>query len=360
MDNDLTFINNNLPNMAAHLFVPERLTLAREWKGLSKAQLAMRLDKTASSISQLESGKIRPDPKTITKIAFSLGIPLTFFTKKLNGSLLSIEDAHFRSLRSATQIQRKMLLGKGTIACELLNLCEKYINFPHEQITHLSKYVSTNEDIEKFSLEVRSSWNLGLGPISNVIQLLESKGVVVLKIPDLFHEIGAFSTWYGNRPFIFLLDKDSTSKTRFDAIHELGHLLMHADVRPGDPNLEREANRFASAFLCPTPSFSQECPKRLNLDHFFELKQRWKVPIKSLVRRAFELNLISEASYRRAFIQLNLKLQGKDELHEPSQESPTILKQALNLLTNQITLKEIVESQGISVSDLENIILNIN
>jgi hypothetical protein len=39
---------------------------------------------------------------------------------------------------------------------------------------------------------------------------------------------------------------------RFDAAHELGHLVMHGHERPlPGPEAEREANQFASAFLMP-------------------------------------------------------------------------------------------------------------
>lgn len=348
---------NIAPHSAAHHFVPERLVLAREWKGLTRAQLAERLEKTASSISQIEAGRIRPDPKTLTKIAFALGVPLPFFTKKLQDSLLSIEDAHFRSLRSATQIQRKKVLSKGTIACELLNLCEKYINFPEEQVGCFSQHPTNAEEIENYALEIRKAWNLGIGPIPDMIKLLESKGIIVLMIPNSFHEIGAFSAWYGKRPFIFLIDKDSPSRLRFDAAHELGHLLIHADFKPGDQALEREANRFASAFLFPRPSFIQECPRRLSFEHFYELKIRWRMSVAALIRRAFDLNLMSEGTYRRAYITMNQRKEREQEPHEPPKENPTILKQALELITTRFSLREVIESQGISVSDLEKIVL---
>lgn len=356
MSDNIFDIETRGPFSAAHLFIPERLTVARESKGLTKAQLAERLEKTASSISQLESGRIKPDPKTIAKIALSLGLPLSFFTKKLRSKLLSVDDAHFRSLRSATQLDKKKILSLGTIACELLSYCEEFVDFPQEQVSCLSQHPNSIDEIEEFAITIRKEWGLGLGPIDNVISLLESKGIIVILIPESFHEIGAFSAWYGKRPFIFLLDKDSPSKLRFDAIHELGHLLMHADVKPGDQILEREANRFSSAFLLPRPPFSQECPRRFVLEHFYELKERWKVSVAALVRRAFDLNILSEASYRRAYIHLNQIGERMNESREPEKEFPVILKQAFELVSSKFTLQEILESQGLSIIDLEKIL----
>lgn len=37
-------------HLAAHLFAPARLTLAREWRGRTKAELAERVSKTAAAI----------------------------------------------------------------------------------------------------------------------------------------------------------------------------------------------------------------------------------------------------------------------------------------------------------------------
>jgi hypothetical protein len=117
-------------------------------------------------------------------------------------------------------------------------------------------------------------------------------------IPHDCEDMDAFSAWHAKRPIVFLIDhKGSTSRLRFGAAHELGHLVMHADVVAGSPELERQANRFASAFLLPRETFLPECPRRLNWPHFYELKRRWKVSVAALVRRAYDLECISEASY---------------------------------------------------------------
>ncbi|NTZ43826.1 ImmA/IrrE family metallo-endopeptidase [Altererythrobacter sp. SALINAS58] len=41
-------------------------------------------------------------------------------------------------------------------------------------------------------------------------------------------KVEAFSFWSGFRPFVFLdSDKTSGARERFDAAHELGHLVLH-------------------------------------------------------------------------------------------------------------------------------------
>lgn len=162
------------------------------------------------------------------------------------------------------------------------------------------------EEIEAFAIDARRKWGLSLGPIGNMINLLERNGIVVIPIDQGCREVDAFSLWNGKRPCVFLvLEKGSTSRTRMDAAHELAHLAMHVDVAAGAPELERQANRFASAFLMPRDAFFHEAPRRLSWDHVWELKTRWKVSGAAIIRRTYDSDLISEATYRRAFAQAN-------------------------------------------------------
>jgi Zn-dependent peptidase ImmA (M78 family) len=181
---------------------------------------------------------------------------------------------------------------------------------------------------------------------------LESKGVLVTIVPDTCGDIDAFSGWHAGRPIVFLVEHSEASRLRYDAAHELGHLVMHMDVAPGSTELERQANRFGAAFLLPRESFLPECPKRLNWDHFYELKQRWRISVQALVRRAYDLGRISEASYRRAFVQLNARHERVHERFEPQAEAPTMIARALQELGPDMSLSMIAEKLCLAEADL--------
>lgn len=63
-----------------------------------------------------------------------------------------------------------------------------------------------------------------------------------------------------------LVDQDA--RFRFTAAHELGHVVLHAKIAPefvemddrdwAEKKIEREADRFAAAFLMPIPSLAAE------------------------------------------------------------------------------------------------------
>lgn len=344
--------NNYELSLISQNFIAERLTLAREMRGLTRAELAIRINKTPSSVSQYEDGAIKPDTKTLAQICLGIGIKPNFFSKPLLTKSLALESCHFRSLRSTSQRDRKKIIALGTLECELVAYLEGEFDLPEERVSELSRSVTTDDDIENLALEVREKWNMGLGPIVDMSKLLEANGVIVSFIPNDCSEVDAFSVWNNSRPMIFLTkNKKSASRLKFDSSHELGHLIMHHDVSAGDFELERQANRFASAFLLPKEAFLNECPTRFKLDSYIALKKRWGVSLAALVRRAYDLNRISESTYRRVNILLRQEYKGF-EPEEPSFDPPKIIQTCLG----ELSAEHFSESMGLNESDVKNLI----
>jgi len=234
------------------------------------------------------------------------------------------------------------------------------VHFPKEEVTPVSipAEVQGREDIERAAQEVRSTWGLGIGPIPNLVKLLEAKGIIVVRIPSSCERVDAFSVWSNHRPLVFLVTtKGSPSRTRFDAAHELGHLVLHADAKSGNPDTENEANQFGSAFLMPRESFIRECPTTLNWSHLYELKRRWKAPVAAIVRRGFELGRLSHASYRRAFVHLGKTHQRVVEtVDEPPHEPPVLIRKAIEYTTTKFPIEDLCQHMGISEKDLDGLL----
>lgn len=313
-------------------FSPQRLTLAREMAGCDIKELAERIDTSASAVSQFEKGTTRPKAETLIRLALALGVPPEFFAAEPFRAI-SPEVCHFRSLRSTTVKERRRVLAYGTIMSSIAEYFSRYVNFPDEQISMLQRPVVVLGDVEVAAAQVRDEWSLGHGPISNVTALLESKGVILVEVPGHSARLDAFSVWVDARPMIFLsTEKNSGSRRRFDVAHELAHLLFHTGTQPGDAILEREADAFASAFLLPPIPFQAECPRRLDWGRLRQLKKRWGVSLAAIVRRAFDLGIYSEATYRRAYMSLNQMNWRAQEPDEPSIEHPSMLQRAGALL----------------------------
>ncbi len=145
------------------------------------------------------------------------------------------------------------------------------VNFPSVDIPSFepkdegeNKY--SDEEIEHIAESVREQFGLGLGPISNVVRTMEKFGVVVCRLEMKDEKVRAFSVWSGAKPFVFLAsDKASGARARFDAAHELGHLVLRRWVGSDEIEekarlqaIEKKANQFASAFLLPRKSLPNE------------------------------------------------------------------------------------------------------
>lgn len=74
---------------------------------------------------------------------------------------------------------------------------------------------------------------------------------------------------FGNdgRPFVFLNTQKSAERSRVDACHESGRLLLHWRGSLRGQEYEREADRFASALLMPAESAVSVAPRGADLDH---------------------------------------------------------------------------------------------
>ncbi|MCL7679276.1 ImmA/IrrE family metallo-endopeptidase, partial [Klebsiella pneumoniae] len=106
--------------------------------------------------------------------------------------------------------------------------------------------------------------------------------------------IDAFSFWKDDVPYIFLNTRKSGERSRFDAAHELAHLVLHrhGDVKGQDA--EREADAFASAFLMPLENVMAVKMTLPTFDKIVQLKSLWKVSAMALIVRMRNLNMLTE------------------------------------------------------------------
>lgn len=141
-------------------------------------------------------------------------------------------------------------------------------------------------------------------PVRNMIHLLEAKGVRIFSLVIDAREVDAFSMWKQTTPFIFLNNNKSSEPSRYDAAHELGHLVLHRHGGPRGRGAEQEADAFASAFLMPKGSviaYASTCPTLATL---MELKRIWTASVAALNCRLHAVGMLSDWQYRTLCIQI--------------------------------------------------------
>ena len=333
----------------ARAFDPARLVQARHLSRLTKTELHRRVGVSAAAIGQYERGEVSPRADTIAVLARELDVPSGFFAHGRRRVSVDIAQASFRRLRATSVAQQYQAVSYVEQVWELSSYLEESVEFP---LLDLPAWAVTDEmDCERSpdpvtaARAIREHWVLGSDPISFLVYELEQHGILTvlfsLKEDENMDEkshIDAFSTTALPRPTIVLTpDKaNDVMRHRFSAAHELGHIVLHHGRQGSDSLMEREADAFAAEFLTPRAMLIDQLPRRFNMTRLQELSEHWGASVHSLVFRAKELELISEATARRAYVTLsNLSKTGairaKPILDFPG-ERPELLKNAIELL----------------------------
>jgi Zn-dependent peptidase ImmA (M78 family)/transcriptional regulator with XRE-family HTH domain len=291
----------------------EAIILAREIRGLTQSELAVRLNVSQGTISKLEDGLLRISDADLDALAKMLGLRRSFFfrddltrfsinwlyRKKATLPQKTLVQINARICLRLAQIER--LLRKTEITAQPLPCCDpdEYKGGPAEIAAHMRCFLGVPP-----------------GPVKDLIDFLENTGIVVVE--DDFGTLrldGVSAFARQGTPAIFLNSALPRSRRVFTAVHELGHLVMHRVPRP---DAEQESNEFTAEFLLPKeqirPDF-RNCGT-INIDTLSRLKLKWRVSIGALLKRALMLGFVDQGRF--AYLRAMMSKAGfhRDEPHE--------------------------------------------
>jgi Zn-dependent peptidase ImmA (M78 family)/transcriptional regulator with XRE-family HTH domain len=300
----------------------EQLRLARLAYGYSLEMLGELVGATRQYLHLLETGARTPSDDLVLALSDVLGVTPGFLANPIP-STVRPEQCHFRGQVTRPAAVTSQVLARGTLLDRFVSGMEQYIDFPEVSFPDIP--AASMEEIEVAAEQSRLHWGLGLtGPITSMMRVVENAGAVVTYFGDLSERVDAFSM-DRRRPILVRSSlKESLCRQRFDFAHEVGHLIMHRGLQTGDRTTEDQAHRFASAFLFPRGAFLREFPRRRSIDWLglYQLKRRWKVSVRAIIRRAYDLGLLSPAQYRTANIHLVKTGQAKVERYDDDPSFP--------------------------------------
>lgn len=337
-------------------FNGKRLKTARTLKGMSISELADALDLQRQTVSMYESGKIsNPDFPKVQKMSQLLNFPIDFFLDSDTELVKAAPSIYFRSLLTTNKKYRYEQEIKINFVSTIYAYLSEYITFPQ---IHLP-VIYDNDNIEDIAERLRECWNLGCGPIDNLIFHAEQNGIILTSFTTTTSDIDAFSQKINindEERYIVALSKNKNTAARlhFDVAHELGHIMLHDwedDIENISPSefreREQQANDFASAFLLPKETFIKEIGVFADkLNYYIELKKKWKVSVAAMIRRSKNLGLITYDKYQALMRQMQKlgirKSEPFDDVLVTAQ--PSLLKTAVEMLINDnvLTAKEIL------------------
>ena len=285
-------------------FNPDMLALARDARGFTQAELVASLGDAMSQakLSKIENGLVQPSDPDVAALAAALEFRQEFFF-----------HGHFRHAEPATYHRKRQKLAKKDwaqtyakaeiyrIAVGLfLKSVELSPRAPTPPAIDVDQY---DGDIGQIARAVRQLWALPRGPVEDVTSCLENAGVVVFAFDFGTDLCDGFCQQPsdGMPPAIFINARQPKDRMRYSLAHELGHLVMH---RLPNPNMESEANAFASEFLMPTEDIRKDF-YGLSLEKFMSLKLYWRTSMQSLIMRAHSVGRLSESAYRYYMMSMN-------------------------------------------------------
>lgn len=267
--------------------------------------MAERVGKSQGTIANIESGISEPSKQLLADVAKGTGFPVAFFSTP---TLIRFptKEMMFRARASTTRREAVAACRYAEVVYELMvHTLENYV-----EPLNLNIKKSTDSPVIAAQKTRRSMGLPPDQPIGHVIHAIEKSGVLVLSLPLGFEKIDAFSARVGEepkRPVIVVCRIVSGDRVRWSVTHELAHIVLHSDRPQLRAEDHREADQFAAEFLLPEVAMRQELTAPVTLSSVAVLKPKWGVAMQSLMRRAFDLSIISERQYRHLFEEIGAR-----------------------------------------------------
>ena len=308
------------------------LAVARQLRGYTQEQAAELIGISQGKLSKAEN-QIQPLPEAVfDRIATTYDFPVSFFKR---GDDQSVEE-HFYFRRKITIPVKTIESFKAQVRVLKLVIDDLFepVELPECTLPSLSPDENAIKDI---AAAIRIKLGIANGPVPNLTATLEKNGIFVFKFDFGTNKLdGLSSITSSGYKIVFLNSQMPNDRNRFSLAHEIGHIVMHlGQGRPGSEEIEQQADEFASNFLMPEDEIGVML-YNLNLSTLAELKKRWKVSMRALIRRAKDLHCISDNTYRAFQITFSKKGYNREEPIPLSPENPTVIRDTIMLYKREL------------------------
>lgn len=334
---------------------PDTIEIARLSRGVGQLELSNEIGIKQGTLSKMESGILSISEETITKIAAYLKYPVDFFYEKI--VIPPTFAIHYRKKKAVDGIELQKMQYNIYIMKHFIKKLLKAATINSNML-----YLNPDEygDPESIANIVRNKWNIPRGPIKNLMEVVESAGVIVLLVEYDNDELdGEVVPDEDGLPVIYLNKNRPPDRIRFTLAHELGHLIMHSkDYIIAGEDAEKEANVFASEFLMPSDDIRYQIDESLNLARLADLKRHWKVSMAALIVAAERVGL-EKKRISSLWAQINKAGFKKKEPDLGIQyESPRLVKEIFDLYFNKLnySIDDLGEIVTLHKSDIRNIV----
>lgn len=344
--------------------------MAREARALRQTELADLIEKSPATVSKYESvaNPQRPDPAILPRLAEVLQVDTGWFFKPL--AERADTAVFYRSLVGELELMRNKARARLGFVEAIEETLSQYVDLPEIDVPDFLEgrdyRTLGRSDFDFYAAALRDHWELGDGPIEDLLLVIENAGIVVAE-----DEIGSVKldgvSWWSfatGRPYMLVArDKNAAVRRRLDAAHELAHIVLHRHVAPEDLKrdfrlIEEQAKTFAGALLLPAETFGDDVYSH-SLEALVALKPKWKVSVGAMIKRLGQMETISDHYERRLWQYYSYR---KWRTREPLDdvipvEQPQNLRSSIELLIEDgfITRRELLRETGLSADDVRSL-----
>lgn len=338
-----------------------RFKSARLMNGFSLQDLAKAIDNKLSrqALHRYEKGEVIPDSEKINMLSEALNVNADYFFRTTEVELGNISYRKFNkmSAKEATMISEKTkeYLSRFLELEEIIGLSSNFIN-PLENIPPVTKYQHVNEAANI----LREKWELGKGPLFNIVELLENKKIKVLNLA-MDESLDGLQTLVNKSIPVIVYNANKTNKPdriRFTLLHELAHLLLNfGDVTAHQK--ETLCHEFSGAMLIPEDTLKKELGahrSKLSMKELGSIKKQYGISMQAIVMRAKSCGIISN-SYTSKFFSFMDQMQWR--VNEPIDyagvEESNHFEQLLfrALIEDQISISKAASLSNMSVAEFK-------
>lgn len=283
--------------------IGDNLKRLRLKNNLSLAEAGKLLNMSAPGLLKYEKGITVPNLERLEQFSsiYNSTIDDILDTGKTN----DIKFSNFKcNPRTSTIIQDKIksiIRKKIDNYFELLELSE--IKLQNKFGVHI---INSLDEGESLATKLRIFFTIPIdAPISNLIYLLESNGMIIMTIPKdeiTKHFVGFYEN-INNVPIIIVPEEGNGYDQRFSIAKYLGELLIVANM-----NKDAITTRFAESLLIPKQALINEFGKHRGTVDFKEIEifsSIYKVSYKNIIKRLLEAEIISPSNAKYTNIYIN-------------------------------------------------------
>lgn len=278
--------------------IANKLAELREASNCSQQEIGDAIGVSKQSVYKMENSILKPSTDTLLKIANFFNVPFSYFFDAPTDFNIVFEKIRYRE---KNKVKNQKL--ESEIKDELTQYLAKYFEIQDlldEDIVFenpLAGMKITNEkDIEKAAKIVRKKWKIGNSPITEVVETIESKGVLIFEV-NRIEDFSGFSGYVNEHIPIIVLNENCSDveRKRFTTLHELGHIVLEFEDGFSDLKVEKLCDQFAGAMLLVDEMLFDELGLNrtvITLEELRRIKEKYGISIKAIIMRASKTGLI--------------------------------------------------------------------